>query len=144
MRRIIHRSTAGVLVGYVFAVLTGIVAVIFLGGMACTSTREPAAVEKINVEVLNNSIAYIKSNHPDAAAFLADNIAFTVTGSTGKDIEGYTGVTYSGGGWTVSIGHAIVPNYAYDIKADYGNGKIVWVGTSKNGQVKEESYTRLN
>ncbi|MFA5401209.1 MAG: hypothetical protein WC169_09395 [Dehalococcoidia bacterium] len=96
------------------------------------------------MEILDSTISYIKANHPDASAFLSDDIKFALTGSTGKDIEGYTGVTYSGGGWVISIGHAIVPNYAWGIKADYDNGKIVWIGDSKNGQISEESYTKLN
>ena len=62
--------------------------------------------------------------------------------ATGKDLQGYTGVTYTGGGWSFNVGHAVVPDYAYDIKADYNGGKIVWVGSSKNGQIKEESYTK--
>jgi hypothetical protein len=93
------------------------------------------------VDILKTATEYIKINHPDAAAFLGDDISFTKSYS-GKEKQGYTGVTYTGGGWTISIGHAIVPDAAYDIRAEYGAGAIVWVGLSKNGQIKEESYTK--
>jgi len=93
------------------------------------------------MDILIDALAYIKAHHADAAEFINDNIAFTSSYS-GKEKQGYSGVTYTGGGWTISVGHAIVPDYAYGIKADYSNGKIVWVGTSKNGQIQEESYTK--
>lgn len=96
------------------------------------------------MEILTNAIAYIKANHPDAAPYIPNDISFSLSGSTGKDIEGYTGVTYKGGGWVISIGHAIVPNYTWGIKADYSNGKIVWIGSSMNGQITEESYINSN
>jgi hypothetical protein len=98
----------------------------------------------MTVEILNSAMSYIKANHPDAAALMPADIEFKLTGGTGKDIEGYTGVTYRGGGWVVSIGHAIVPNYVWGIKADYNDGKIVWIGSSSNGQITEESYINTN
>lgn len=96
------------------------------------------------MEILESTMSYIKANHLDAAPFITDHISFTISGGTGKDIEGYAGVTYTGGGWVISMGHPIVPNYAWGIKADYGNGKIVWIGSSSNGQITEESYTKSN
>ncbi|MCX6006485.1 MAG: hypothetical protein NTZ34_04390 [Chloroflexi bacterium] len=96
------------------------------------------------MEILKSSLAYIKATHTDAAAFISDNISFTITGSSGNDIDGYTGATYKGDGWTVRVGHAIVPDYAYGIRAEYGKGKIVWVGTSKNRQLNEESYLKTD
>ena len=131
---------------YLFVILltgTGILSG-SLAGLSCTATTPPAAGDQVTMEILKSTMSYIKANHPDAAAFITDDISFTLSGSTGKDIEGYTGVTYKGGGWVVSIGHAIVPNYAWGIQADYGNGKIVWIGTSSNGQITEESYTKSN
>jgi hypothetical protein len=141
MNNVVNRIPPGRLAPLIAILLTGI-AVVFPGGIACTSTPAPAEVEKVNLEVLNNSIACIKANHPDAAALLGSDISFSRVSATGKDMVGYTGVTYKGGGWSFSIGHAVVPDYAYDIRADYGGGKIVWVGSSKNGQVTEESYTK--
>jgi len=126
----------------VSALLTGIMAVVFLCGAACTSNPASAEVEKTNMEILNNSIAYIRANHPDAAVLLGSDISFSKFSATGKDVQGYAGVTYAGGGWSFSIGHAVVPDYAYGIKADYDGGKILWVGSSKNGQVAEESYIK--
>ena len=95
------------------------------------------------MDILIDALAYIKAHHVDAAEFISDTITFTSSYS-GKEKQGYSGVTYTGGGWTINVGHAIVPNYSYSIKADYSNGKIVWVGTSKNGQIQEVSYTKLN
>jgi hypothetical protein len=115
-----------------------------LAGMSCAGVSPSTAGDQVSMDILNSSMSYIKANHPDAAQFISDDISFTLSGSTGKDIEGYSGVTYKGGGWVVSIGHAIVPNYAWGIKADYDSGKIVWIGTSKNGRITEESYTKSN
>jgi len=115
-----------------------------LAGISCAGTPPSKAGNQVTMDILNNSLSYIKANHPDAAPFISNNISFTPVSSTGKDIEGYTSVTYTGGGWVVSIGHAIVPNYAWGIKADYDNGKIVWTGSSRNGQITEESYTTSN
>jgi len=123
--------------------VTGIVGA-GLSGLACAEPAPATPGDEVTMEILNNAITFIKANHPDAAVFMPADISFTLSSSTGKDIEGYTGVIYSGGGWTISIGHAIVPNYAWGIKADYDNGKIVWIGDSKNGQISEESYTKLN
>jgi hypothetical protein len=91
------------------------------------------------LEILKNAMTYVKTNHPDAAQFIDDSISFSESGG-GRGQQGYTGVTYTGGGWTVNIGHAIVPETIYEIRADYGNGKILWVGVLKNGQIKEEGY----
>lgn len=112
--------------------------------MSCAGASPSTAGDQLTMDILNSSMSYIKANHPDAAQFVPEDTTFTLTSSTGKDIEGYTGVTYTGGGWVVSIGHAIVPNYAWGIKAAYDNGKIVWIGTSKNGQITEERYTGSN
>lgn len=113
-------------------------------GICCTAAEPAAQGDQVTMEILDSTISYIKANHPDAAAFMPEDLALTLSSSTGKDIEGYTGVIYSGGGWLISMGHAIVPHYAWGIKADYDNGKIVWIGTSRNGQITEESYTKSN
>jgi hypothetical protein len=115
-----------------------------LVGLSCGVPAPTTPGDEVTMEIINNVISYIRSNHPDAAPFLPGNIYFTTAGSTSKGIEGYSGVTYKGGGWVISIGHAIVPNYTWGIKADYDNGKIVWIGTSKNGKITEESYTGSN
>ncbi len=113
-------------------------------GMSCSGTSPSTSGDQVTMDILNSSMSYIKANHPNAAPYIPNNISFSLSGSTGKDIEGYSGVTYKGGGWVVSIGHAIVPNYVWGIKADFDNGKIVWIGSSKNGQITEESYTKSN
>ena len=123
--------------------VTGVMSV-SMAGLSCGAPAPAAPDDEVTMEILNNAITYIKANHPDAAVFMPQDLTFTLSGHTGRDIEGYTGVTYSGGGWTISIGHAIVPNYTWGIKADYDNGKIVWIGSSRNGQITEESYTTSN
>jgi len=110
--------------------------------LSCAGAAPSAAGDEVTVQILNNTMSYIKANHTDAAAFIPAGITFTPAGGTGKDMEGYSGVTYRGGGWTVSIGHAVVPHYVWDIRADYENGKIVWTGTSSDGQITEESYIK--
>lgn len=112
--------------------------------IACAPAPSAPPGDEVTMEILDSAVTYIRANHPDASAYMPADIEFRLTGGTGKDIEGYSGVTYSGGGWVVSIGHAIVPNYAWDIEADYGNGKIVWIGTSRDGRITEESYTKSN
>lgn len=118
--------------------LSVIIGVTLLGFCSCSKP----AISEPQKEMLASIMEYIKQNHPDAAPFINDNIAFTLSSSTGKDTQGYGRATYTGGGWTVNIGSPFVPDYAYDLTADYGNGKIVWLGTSKNGQIEEGSYTK--
>lgn len=113
-----------------------------LAGMSCAGAPPSTAGDQVTMEILKSTMSYIKANHPDAAPFITADISFTISGGTAKDIEGYNGVTYTGGGWVISMGHPIVPNYAWEIKADYDNGKIVWIGTSRNGRITEESYTK--
>jgi len=131
--------------GFFIILLTGIIALVFPGGMACALTPASAEAEKVNMWILNNSIACIKANHPDAAAFLGNEISFVRSSSIGEAVDGYTGVTYTGGDWIISVGHAVVLNYVYSIRAENSKEKIVWVGTgSKAGQITEVTYTRQN
>ena len=127
---------------YIFALV--LVLSSMVASISCKNTSPPTEGDEVTMEILNSAASYIRGNHPDAAVFMPDDISFTISSSTGKDIEGYTGVTYSGGGWVISIGHAIVPNYTWGIKADYDNGKILWIGSSQDGRITEESYTRSN
>jgi len=85
---------------------------------------------------------HIEANYRNAAALLRSDVSFSRVSATGKDVVVYAGVTYMGGGWRFSVGHDVVLDYAYDIKADYGGGKIAWVGSCKDGWVTEESYRK--
>jgi len=118
--------------------LSIIIGVTLLGVCACA---KPAVSEPYK-EMLDSVMSYIKQNHPDAAPFINDNIVFTLSSSTGKDTQGYSGATYTGGEWTVTIGRTIVPDSVDGIMADYNNGQIVWIGNSKNGLIEEKSYTK--
>ncbi len=123
-------------------IILALLPVLSMGGSywSCSGASPSAAGDEVTMKILDRAVSYIRANHPDAASLLPDAGSFTRSGGTGKDIEGYSGVTYKGGGWTISIGHAIVPNFVWGIKADYGNGKIVWTGTDRDGQITEESY----
>ena len=122
----------------ILMVVTGILFTC-LSVIACSDERLSATGEQTVMDILKNTMIFIKAHHPDAAALINDNISFTL--STGdRQNQGYTRVICSGGGWTVSIGHAITPDNIYDIRAEYVKGQIVWVGSSKNGQIREESY----
>lgn len=90
-------------------------------------------------DMLNSVMDYIKANHPDAAPFIKENMKWAETVSAKR--PGYTGVTYSASGWTVTIGHAVTAEIIYDVRAEYPSGKIVWVGTIKDSVITEESYT---
>ncbi len=94
------------------------------------------------MDLLHSIMSFIGQHHAEAAPFIKADAAYTQTSSSGKGMLGYSSVTYSGGGWTVTVGHAVVPDYVNEITADYGNGKITWTGTEKNGQVTEASYTK--
>jgi hypothetical protein len=126
-----------------FLLMSGILVTCLGSGISCAIDRREAIGEQTAMDILDDTMAYIRVHHPDAAAFLADDISFTAS-YTEKYRQGYTGVTYTGGGWTISIGRTITPEAmdSYGIRAEYSNGKIVWVGRSKNGQLTEESYTK--
>ena len=104
------------------------------------STVQPAA--RSDVDVINSVLSFIAQHHPETAGLIANNITFAETCSSDKRLLGFSWVTYSGGGWTVTVGHAAVPDYINDVTASYGNGKITWTGTEKNGQVTEASYNK--
>lgn len=124
-------------------VLAATAILIISAGLAGCSTKygNPSA-ERSDLDTVNNVMSFIGQHHKDAAAFINNHASYAQTGSSGKGTLGYSSITYTGDGWTVSIGHAVVPDYINDIKVDYGNGKIVWTGAEKNGQIIEVSYTK--
>ncbi len=89
--------------------------------------------------MLKDVMAYIGAHHPDAAPLIPDDPRWQETAAT--KAPGYSSVTYSAGGWRVTIGHAMTPELTYEVKAEYADGKIVWVGTIKDGTITEESYS---
>jgi hypothetical protein len=91
-------------------------------------------------EMLNSVMNYIKANHPDATPFIKEKMSWTESSSVKR--IGYTGVTYSVDGWTVTIGHAVTAEVIYEIRAEYDGGKIIWTGTIKDNTITEEGYTR--
>jgi hypothetical protein len=113
-----------------------------LGLLAFPACSQPPPTNGNGVmagDMLNSVMDYIKANHPDAAAFITEDMKWTETVPDKR--PGYTSVTYSAGGWTVTIGHAITPEIIYDVRAEYPGGKIVWVGTVKDSLITELSYT---
>jgi hypothetical protein len=118
------------------------VIIVALGLLVFTTCSQPPQTngdEIVAGDMLNSVMDYIKANHPDTAAFIPQDIKWTETVPDKK--PGYTGVTYSAGGWTVTIGHAVTPEIIYDVRAEYPSGKIVWVGTIKDSLITELSYT---
>lgn len=91
-------------------------------------------------EMLNSVMNYIKANHPDAAPFIKEKMSWTQSSSVKR--VGYTGVTYSGDGWTVTIGHAVTAEVIYEIRAEYTKEGLVWVGTIQDNAVTENSYVK--
>jgi hypothetical protein len=91
-------------------------------------------------EMLNGIMNYIKANHPDAKPFIKDKMSWTQNSSIKR--VGYTAVTYSGDGWTVTIGHAVTAEVIYEIRAEYNKEDIVWVGTIQDNTVTENSYVK--
>jgi len=96
--------------------------------------------DQIMADMLSSLMDYIKQNHTDAAPFIKDNMSWTKSSQVAK--VGYTRYVYTGDAWTVTIGHAVTAEVIYDIRAEYSNEKIVWLGTIKDGVINEESYTR--
>ena len=66
-------------------------------GSSCTNNPVQSETEQTTMDILIDALAYIKAHHADAAEFINDNIAFTSSYS-GKEKQGYSGVTYTGGG----------------------------------------------
>ncbi len=91
------------------------------------------------MDVLKTVLDYIKENHPEAAVPLEDYSCFTVS-SAGKSAPGYSRSVYSGGGWNVSIGRPVTREIIYNVRAEYNNGDILWVGRILNGKVEENGY----
>ena len=113
-----------------------------LGSAACSSGAAALAEkEQTEMDILHSTMSYIGSHHADAAAFIPADISFNQLPHDQRKV-GYGSVTYTGGGWEVSIGHAITLDEIYDMRADYQSGKIVWIGRSQDSVITEDSYTK--
>ena len=127
----------------IIALLTG-----GIGSAACmpAPATPPSSVtstdkETPEMELINSTMSFIKAQHADAAAYIKQGTAFSVSGTSGRQL-GYSWVAYSGGGWTVTIGRPVVPEPVTDIKAEYENGRITWTGTERGGIITESGYSR--
>lgn len=109
---------------------TGLVAVCCAGNEGQTVTGD----------MLTKVMDYIKQNHQDAAPFIKENISWSARTEVMSD--GYSRDAFTGDGWKVTIGHAIIPEVIYEVRAEHNDGGIVWVGTVKDGAVTEKSYTK--
>ena len=83
-------------------------------------------------------LAFIKKNHPETSSLIPSNISWTNAGRVMK--PGFTSQAYSGGGWTVTIGHTVTPEPVYDVKAENGSAGITWTGKIQNETVQETGY----
>ena len=95
------------------------------------------------MDVLKTILEYIKENHPDAGLPEADGICYKVNSDSRRKL-GYSRSVYSGGGWDISIGRPVTPQKVYNVKAEYQNGDIVWVGRIINGKAEEKSYENIS
>ncbi len=93
------------------------------------------------MDVLKTILDYIKENHPDAVLLLVNDSCYTVN-SEGRGKLGSRRSVYSGGGWEISIGRPVTPERIYNVKAEYNNGDIVWIGRILDGKVEEKSYEK--
>jgi hypothetical protein len=136
-------STGKPVYGSISAVIMLLLAVGILlecaGSVSCSGEKLSATGEQTTMDILRNTLEYIRAHHPETASLISDGISFAENADA-KGKQGYSRVVYTGGGWTISIGRAITPENIYDIRAEYGNGQIVWVGTSSSGVITEESY----
>ena len=107
------------------------------GGVVITEFEN--GVEPVVLETLNSVMDYIKQTHPDAAAFIKEDMSWTKTSQT--ITVGSTQHIYTSDGWTVSISHVIAAEVFYDVRAEYNNEAIVWIGTVKDGVITERGYT---
>ena len=85
-------------------------------------------------------MTYIKDNHPDAVPFIKENITWSVRNEVLSD--GYTRDVFTGDGWKVTVGHAITRKIIYEVRAEYNDERIVWLGTVQDSDVTEKSYTK--
>jgi hypothetical protein len=113
-------------------------------GLACSAASSAAPQDQPELDIISNAMAYIREHHPDAAPYIPDNIDFKQSDTGDKRKIGYSRALYSGSGWTVSVGHAVTAVIIYEISADYSNNKIIWNGTSKNGDISEDSYKKVD
>ena len=91
-------------------------------------------------DLLKGTMSFIKAHHSDAAPFISGSLAFTQASASDKRKIGYNREVYSGGGWTVTVGHAATAKIFEEINASYNNGKIQWTGRSQDGVINEDSY----
>lgn len=136
------RTAAGGRIVLPVIMLAGIIIAMFTAGAACSRVPVTADRDPLSMEILTSAMSYIKQHHSDAVAYIKADVIFTQLPAD-KRKPGYSGVTYTGGGWNISIGHAITPEDIYDITADYGGGKIIWIGRSQNNTIAEDSYKKL-
>jgi len=116
---------------------------VLIGGSSCapSNVQQDTNTDKTMAEEMLNSVMnYIKANHPDAAPFIKEKISWTQSSSVKR--MGYTASTYTGNGWTVTIGHAVTAEVIYEIRAEYTKEGIVWVGTIKDNVITENSYIK--
>ena len=122
----------------------GLVVTVGLSLLGVCSCSEPVAHETNGGEImaddmLSTAMAYIKQNHPDAAPFIKEGISWAKT--SGPKQMGYTEATYTGDGWSVTIGHAVTAEVIYEVRAAYDKEGIVWSGTIKDDVITETNYT---
>ncbi len=95
-------------------------------------------------EIRDAAVAYILSNHTEAAPLLT-NLTW-IGGRVETGLLGSEVYEYNSTGWTMKIQYPVVPNPTYTITANYSSGDaaVAWVGTLENRAVTETSYAAAN
>lgn len=138
---LILRKSKMKLTSCILLLVTGMVVVAAVLPACSIPVSGDAESEKMIDTVINTVMAYIKGNHPDAAPYIKADIHWSRIEMSRK--PGYSGYSFKGDGWMVKIGHPIVADDIYDIRAEYEAAGITWVGLYKNGAITEESYSHL-
>lgn len=107
-----------------------------------TPTPTPTPETTVQEQVRDAAIAYIQTNHTEAAQFLTD-LSWSGGRATAEGLLGAETYIYTSGGWNVTIKYPVIPNPVYTINATYtsGNTAIDWQGTYENDVITETSYT---
>jgi hypothetical protein len=119
-----------------------------IGAISWAIVNSHAQPEISTQELARDAVmAYIESNHIEAAPFLNDLI--WIGGREESNLLGAETYVYLSGGWTVTIKYPVIADPAYQITADYSSQstggigipyRLIWEGIWEDGSVSETSF----
>jgi hypothetical protein len=97
-------------------------------------------------QIRDEAMAYLQTNHPEAAQFMG-NLNWT-GGQEDTGLLGAETYTYQAQSWNVTIHYPVVASPVYNLKVDYSTAsdeasiphRVTWQGTWQDGCVAEASY----